>query len=75
MIDSKVVVTQVQEMQVIIDDLLVEGIILHNTCFKHIKFVLHTYIIFIVRLVVNDVLHVASIIEKLPCFGRTSKAT
>ena len=66
MIDSKTVVTQVQEPQVIIHDLLAEGINLFNAYVRNIKFSLNTHIIFNVRLIVNDASQVAAIIEKLP---------
>ena len=53
MIDSKTVVTQVQELQVIIHDLLAEGINLFNAYVVNIKFILNTYVIFNVGLIVN----------------------
>ena len=65
MIDSKTVVAQVQE-QVIIHDLLAEGINLFNAYVRNIKFFLNTHIIFNVGLIVNDVFQVVAIIEKLP---------
>ena len=74
-VDNKAIVTQVQELQVIIHDLLAEGINLNNTGFEHIKFVLDIHITFDVRLVVNDAFQVAAIIEKLPPCGRTLKTT
>ena len=64
-IDSKTVVAQVQE-QVIIHDLLAEGINLFNSYVRNIKFFLITHIIFNVGLIVNDVFQVVAIIEKLP---------
>ena len=66
MIDSKTVVIQVQELQVIIHDLLAKGINLFNAYVRNIKFFLNTHIIFNVGLIVNDVFQVAAIIEKLP---------
>ena len=66
MIDSKTVVTQVQELQVIIHDLLAEGINLFNAYVRNIKFSLNTHITFNVGLIVNDAFQVAAIIEKLP---------
>ena len=54
MIDSKTVVTQVQELQVIIHDLLAEGINLFNAYVRNIKFSLNTHITFNVGLIVND---------------------
>ena len=66
MIDSKTVVTQVQELQVIIHDLLAEGINLFNAYVRNIKFFLNTHLIINVGMIVNDVFQVAAIIEKLP---------
>ena len=66
MIDSKTVVTQVQELQVVIHDLLAEGINLFNTYVRNITFSPNTHIIFNVGLIVNDAFQVAAIIEKLP---------
>ena len=66
MIDSKTVVNQVQELQVIIHDLLAEGINLFNAYVRNIKFSLNTHITFNVGLIVNDAFQVAAIIEKLP---------
>ena len=66
MIDSKTVVTQVQELQVIIHDLLAEGINLFNAYVRNIKFSLNTHITFNIGLIVNDAFQVAAIIEKLP---------
>ena len=62
MIDSKIVVTQVQELQVIIHDLLAEVINLFNAYVRKIKFLLNTHIIFNVGLIVNDTFQVAAII-------------
>lgn len=53
MMDTKSVVIQVQELQVIIHNLLAEGIHLSNAFVKSIKYV-NTYITIYVRLVVND---------------------
>ena len=64
MIESKTVVTQVQEQQVIIHDLL--AVNLFNAYVRNIKFFLNTHIIFNVGLIVNDAFQVAAIIEKLP---------
>ena len=66
MIDSKSFVSQVQELQVIIHDLLAEGISLKNTLVEQIENVLSTHINCFVGLIVNDAFQVAAIIEKLP---------
>ena len=66
MIDSKSVVSQVQELQVIIHDLLAEGISLKNTLVEQIKNVLNTHINCFVGLIVNDAFQIAAIVEKLP---------
>ncbi|KAF3648812.1 hypothetical protein FXO38_17979 [Capsicum annuum] len=66
MIESKSVVSQVQELQVIIHDLLAEGMILANTFVKQFENVLSIHITFIVGLIVNETFQVAAIIEKLP---------
>ncbi|KAF3676661.1 putative phosphoserine aminotransferase, chloroplastic-like [Capsicum annuum] len=65
MIDSKSVVSHVQELQVIIQDLLGEGISLKNTLVEPIENVLSTHINWFVGLIVNDAFQVAAIIEKL----------
>ena len=66
MIDSKTIVTQVQELEVIIHDFFAEGIYLFNAYVRNIMFFLNTHIIFNVGLIVNDVFQVAAIIENLP---------
>ena len=66
MLDSKLVVSQVQELQVIIHDLLEKGISLKNTLVEQIENVLNTHINYFVGLIVNDAFQVAAIIEKLP---------
>ena len=66
MIDSKLVVSQLQELQVIIHDLLEEGISLKNTLVEQIKNVLNTHINCFVGLIMNDAFQVAAIVEKLP---------
>ena len=73
MIDSKTVVTQVQELQVIIHDLLAEGINLFNAYVRNIKFFLNTHIIFNIGLIVNDVFQVAATIEELPSLWKDIK--
>ena len=75
MIDNKSVVSQVQELQVIIHDLLEEGISLKNTLVEQIENVLSTHINCFVGLIVNDAFQVAAIIEKLPPMWKTSKTT
>ena len=65
MVDGKSVVTQVQELQVIIHDLLAEGINLINTFVKSIQCVV-TYMLFVVGLVISGAFQVAAVIEKLP---------
>ncbi|TMW86113.1 hypothetical protein EJD97_021931 [Solanum chilense] len=72
-IDNKTVVTQVQELQLIIHDLLAEVINLFNVYVGNIKFTLNTHIIFNVGLVVNDVFQVVAIIEKLPLLWKDFK--
>ena len=66
MIDSKTVVTQVQELQVIIHDFLAKGINLFNAYVRNIKFFFNTHIIFNIGLIVNNAFQVTAIIEKLP---------
>ncbi|XP_047264134.1 uncharacterized protein LOC107863717 isoform X1 [Capsicum annuum] len=66
MIDSKSVVCHVQELQVIIHDLLAEGISLKNTLVEQIKKVLNTHINGFVGLIMNDAFQVAVIVENLP---------
>ena len=75
MIDSKTVVTQVQELQVIIHDLLAEGMNLFNAYVRNIKFFFNTHIILKVGLIVNDAFQVAAIIEKLPPLWKDFKKT
>ncbi|XP_059306151.1 uncharacterized protein LOC132057527 [Lycium ferocissimum] len=65
MVDDKSVVTQVQELQVIIHDLLAEGISLINTFVESIQCAI-TYILFDVGLVISGAFQVAAVIEKLP---------
>ncbi|PHU06891.1 hypothetical protein BC332_23380 [Capsicum chinense] len=66
MIDNKYVVSQVQELQVIIHDLLAEGMILTYTFVEQFKHVLSIRMNFIVSLIVNEAFLVEAIIEKLP---------
>lgn len=66
MIDSKSIVSQVQELQVIIHDLLAEGMRLMNTLVEHIKNVLDAHVNFIIGLIVNEAFQVTTIIENLP---------
>ncbi|XP_070053166.1 uncharacterized protein [Nicotiana tomentosiformis] len=66
MVDSKSIIIQVQELQVIIHDLLAEGISQINTFVEIINYVIITNIIFIESLVINEVFQVATMIEKLP---------
>ncbi|XP_047269238.1 uncharacterized protein LOC124898947 [Capsicum annuum] len=73
MIDSKSVVSQVQVLQVIIHDLLAEGISLKNTLDEQIETVLSTHINYFVGLIVNDAFQVAAIIEKLPPLWKNFK--
>ena len=75
MIDSKTVVTQVQELQVIIHDLLAEGINLFNAYVRNIMFCLNTHIIFNVGLIVNDAFQVAAILKSYLHCGMTLKTT
>lgn len=65
MIDNNSVVSQLQELQVIIHYLLTEGMILTNAFVKHFKNILNIHIKFIVGLVVNEAFQVATIIQKL----------
>ncbi|PHT78219.1 hypothetical protein T459_16271 [Capsicum annuum] len=73
MIDSKSVVSQVQELQVIIHDLLVEGISLKNTLVEQLEKVLNTHINCFVSLIANDAFQVAALIEKLPSIWKDFK--
>ena len=66
MIDRKSVISHVQELQVIIHDLLVEGISLKNTLVKQIENVRSARINYFVGLIMNDAFQVATIVEKLP---------
>ncbi|PHT99360.1 hypothetical protein BC332_31703 [Capsicum chinense] len=66
MIDSRSVISQVQELQVIIHDLLEEAIPLKNTLAEQIKNVLNNHINYFVSLIVNDAFQVEAIVEKLP---------
>ncbi|KAM3204334.1 hypothetical protein P3L10_027743 [Capsicum annuum] len=73
MIDNKTVVSQVQELQVIIQDLLVEGRNLMNTLFEHVKNVLNVHINFVVGLVMNEEFQVPVRIEKLSLLWKDFK--
>ncbi|XP_070017662.1 uncharacterized protein [Nicotiana sylvestris] len=73
MVDSKSVITQVQELQVIIHDLLAEGISRINTNVESINFIMCTNIIFIEGLVTNEAFQVVAIIEKLPLLWKDFK--
>ena len=75
MIDNKTVVTQVQELQVIIHDLLAEGINLFNVYVEYIKSILNTHIIFNVGLVVNMLFKWLQLLRSYLHCGRTSKTT
>ncbi|XP_070024829.1 uncharacterized protein [Nicotiana sylvestris] len=65
-VDSKSVITQVQELQVIIYDLLAEDISRINTDIESTKFIIFTNRIVIKGLVINETFQVAAMIEKLP---------
>ncbi|XP_070055477.1 uncharacterized protein [Nicotiana tomentosiformis] len=65
MVDNKLVITQVQELQVIIHDLLAEGIIRINAYVESINSVTN-YEFFVEGLVINEAFQVAAMIEKLP---------
>lgn len=73
MSDSKTVVSQVQELQVIIHDLLLEGMNLVITLFQHVKNILNDHMNFMVGLVVNEAFQVAVIIEKFPTLWKDFK--
>ena len=75
MIDSKTVVTQVQELQVIIHDLLAEGINLFSAYVRNIKFSLNTHITFNVGLIVNDACKWLQFLKSYLYCGRTLKTT
>lgn len=64
-IDSKTVIFQVQELQVIIHDLMTKCMDIMNSLLEHIKVVLDNHITFVVGLIVNEAFQVAAIIEKL----------
>ncbi|XP_070051234.1 uncharacterized protein [Nicotiana tomentosiformis] len=66
MVDNKSVITQVQELQVIIHDLLAEGISQINTNVESINYIVSTNKIFTEGLVINEAFQVAAMIEKLP---------
>ncbi|KAF3655282.1 hypothetical protein FXO37_16036 [Capsicum annuum] len=66
MIDRKSAVSQVQELQVIIHDLLAEAISSKNTLVEQIENFLSTHINCFVGLIVTDKFKVVAIIEKLP---------
>lgn len=73
MMYSKIVFTQVQEVQFIIHDLLVIGINLFNTYIRNITIFLNSHIVFNVRLNVNDAFQVSAIIEKFPLLWKDLK--
>ncbi|XP_070055021.1 uncharacterized protein [Nicotiana tomentosiformis] len=72
MVDNKLVITQVQELQVIIHDLLAEGIIRINACVESINSVTN-YEFFLECLVINEAFQVAAMIEKLSPLWRDFK--
>ncbi|XP_075084784.1 uncharacterized protein LOC142168031 [Nicotiana tabacum] len=72
MVYSKPVITQVQELQVIIHDLLAEGIIRINAYVESINS-LTNYEFFVKGLVINEAFQVAAMIEKLPPLWRDFK--
>ncbi|XP_070003876.1 uncharacterized protein [Nicotiana sylvestris] len=72
MVDSKPVITQIQELQVIIHYLLAEDIIRINAFVESINFVTN-YEFFIKGLVINEAFLVAAVIEKLPTLWRDFK--
>ncbi|XP_070020921.1 uncharacterized protein [Nicotiana sylvestris] len=65
MVDNMSVITQVQELQVIIHDLIAEGISRINTSVGSINFIMFTNRIFIEGLVINETFQIAAMIEKL----------
>ncbi|XP_070029662.1 uncharacterized protein [Nicotiana sylvestris] len=66
MVDSKSVIIQVHELQVIIHDLFAEGISRINIDIESSNFSIFTNRIFIKGLAINEAFQVAAIIEKLP---------
>ncbi|XP_070026080.1 uncharacterized protein [Nicotiana sylvestris] len=66
MVDSKSVIIQVQELEVIIHDLLVEGISQISTDVESINFIICINRIFLEGIVINETYQVAAMIEKLP---------
>ncbi|XP_070023506.1 uncharacterized protein [Nicotiana sylvestris] len=72
MVDSKPVITQVEELQVIIHDLLAEGIIQINAFVESINSVTN-YEFFVEGLDINEAFQVAAMIEKLPPLWRDFK--
>ncbi|XP_019233092.1 PREDICTED: uncharacterized protein LOC109213715 [Nicotiana attenuata] len=65
MVDSKSVITQVQELQVIVHDLLAEGINRINIFIKDIDYIINPEFM-IAGMVINEAFQVATFIEKLP---------
>ncbi|XP_060210776.1 uncharacterized protein LOC132637746 [Lycium barbarum] len=72
MMDNKSVGTQVQELQVLIHDLLAEGIIRVNTFIASINYTI-TYKFNIVGMIINEAFQVVAMIEKLPPSWRDFK--
>ncbi|XP_070023916.1 uncharacterized protein [Nicotiana sylvestris] len=74
MVDSKSVITQVQELQVIINDLLAEGICQFNTDVESFNYIVFTNRIFIESHVINEAFQVEAMIEKLPPLWKDFKS-
>jgi len=73
MVDTKSVVTQVQELQVIIRDLLAKGISRINTYVESIYYIIITNRIFVEGLVINEAFQVVAMIEKFPSLWKNFK--
>ena len=65
MIDTRSVITQVQELQVIVHDLLAEGMTRINNFINKIYLIIN-YEFVIEGMVINEAFQVAAFIEKLP---------
>ncbi|XP_070010851.1 uncharacterized protein [Nicotiana sylvestris] len=73
MVDSKSIITQFQELQVIIHDLLVEGVNQINTDVESSNLSILTNKNFIEGRVINEAFQVAAMIEKLPSLWKDLK--
>ncbi|XP_070014222.1 uncharacterized protein [Nicotiana sylvestris] len=74
-VDRKPVITQVQELQVIIHDLLAEGISQTNIDVENVNYIIFTNKIFIEGLVINEAFQVTTMIEELLPLWKDFKTT